>query len=159
VVLFVSECGLEQLEKVADLNIVVQNIHANEFPEIFKSNIEKNGVMDEFRKVMSDSSQYLYVACDEGGEVLGYASAQYYERDESNLVYGAKVLCLNHICVHPKAGRKGTGGALVEQIESLGRSLSIDMLVLDVWCFNNVANEFFIKNGFEGYSNKMWKRY
>ena len=158
-VLFVSECGIEHLEEVVELNIVVQDIHAEKFPEIFKSDVSRTGVMDDFREVISDSSQYLFVACDEVGSVLGYVWAQYYERGESNLSYGAKVLCLNHICVNPEKGRKGTGGALVEHLEKLGKSLSIDMLLLDVWCFNNVANDFFVKVGFRGYCNRMWKRY
>lgn len=154
-----SECSLEQLKEVADLNIVVQSIHAREFPNIFKSNVDKSKIIEDFSEVISDNSQYLFVACDESDSVLGYAWAQYYERGESNLVYGAKVLYLNHICVQPNLVGKGIGSALVEHVESLGKSLGIDMLVLEVWCFNDVANEFFLKEGFEGYSNKMWKRY
>lgn len=156
--MLITGCKPEHLESICDLNLLIQRLHATEHPDIFKSKVDKPALLDDFKKVLADSGQYLLVALGANEEVLGYVWAQYYERSETPLIFGAKVLHINHICVRPENKRKGIGHHLSQKINQLSKTLCVDVITLDVWCFNNAAEEFFSKEGFNSYSNNMWKR-
>ncbi len=152
----IAECTHHQLPEVAHLNRVVQSLHAHAHPDLFKSEIALDDLVQEFAALLLEPNHRIFIALH-AERVVGYAWCFYHERAEKILTPAGASLIVNHICVAPEFAHKGVGSQLLQRVEQWARALGVTRVSLDVWAFNESAAQFFLKTGYETYNIKMWK--
>jgi len=138
------------------LNAEVQEMHSKKYPLIFKYPIDSSLVKDDFITKLANKHHLIYVAL-KGQMVVGYIWAQYIERAESALTYSAKKIKIHHIAVSKQERGEGIGDMLMGSINIEAQKRTVQHIALDVWCFNNKAESFFKKSGYEVFNINMWK--
>jgi len=145
------------IDELVRLNALVQEIHSERYPGIFKYPIDFQSVKEEFQSNISNEDHFIYIALA-NNDVVGYIWAQHMKRPESALAYAARKMYIHHISVSKSQRRCSIGKLLIERIEKEANSLNVDYIALDVWCFNQGAESFFKGAGYEPFNINMWKR-
>jgi len=91
-------------------------------------------------------------------EPVGYAYAQVRRHPETSLRYAFDELYLHHLSVQPHRRGHGIGGALLAAVREAADERGIRQVALDVWSFNERAQNFFRRHGFEAYNERLWLR-
>ena len=60
--------------------------------------------------------------------------------------------------VRPSLRGRGIGGALLGAVRQAAEDRDIRQVALDVWSFNERAEAFFRRHGFEAYNERLWLR-
>ncbi len=151
-----KRCASEHLVEVASLNMEVQRLHAERHPELFKSKVNEEALIQMFSTQLQDENQHIQVATH-NQKVIGYIWSELIEREESLLTHSIKRLKIHHISVAEEYRNTGAGRILMEATEDLAGKLSVTEIVLDVWCFNDSAINFFSLQNFKAFNVNMWK--
>lgn len=138
---------------LAELNIVVQQMHHDVAPEWFKPP-ELPAIIDFFRETLRSDALRTFVAEVDGG-VRGYALARIQQRPETPLTYGGLVVELDQISVDPAYRGMGLGRQLIDEVRSLATDVGATRLQLSVWEFNRHAREVFERAGFSATMTRM----
>lgn len=144
-------------ETVASLNRIVQQIHADAHPDIFKPVSEGFLTTEQVEVWLADPKKMIYLG-EEGGEPIGYLFLEIMDHPETVHSYAQKSIHIHHLSVNPGCRRKGYGAQLIGKTEEVARELSIDRITLSVWQFNERAQRFFSSQGFLPYNIRMWKK-
>jgi len=147
----------QHIPRLAELNLLVQQLHADKYPEIFKYPVQTSVLKDEFTSLINKPDYFIFVALD-GIEVVGYVLVQYFKRPDSLLIYGGDKLYIHHVSVAENSRNIGIGSKLFERVEKLAQESGVKDVALDVWSFNNKAKSFFKAYGFQTYNEKMLLR-
>ena len=142
---------------VASLNADVQAIHAQALPQRFKSPSPDAFSPEHAASLISDPDNLVYLAILDG-EPVGYAYAEIAHRPETPFNYAFSMIHLHHISVRPQARRCGVGRALLASVRAEAEKAGIDLITLDVYMFNEAAREFFRREGFSPYVERMWNK-
>ena len=138
---------------LAELNVVVQQMHHEVAPEWFKPP-EMAATIDYFREELLSDAVRTFVA-EVDGAVRGYALARLQQRRETALTYGGLVVEIDQISVDPAYRRRGLGRQLIDQVTSLASDVGASRLQLTVWEFNRHAREVFERAGFAATTIRM----
>ena len=139
------------------LNVPVQKIHAEAYPQIFKQPPSPSFAVPFMQRQLIDLYNVFFIA-DLEEVAIGYIFARIVERSENLLMYAWKYIYIEHISIDPQYQRRGYGQRLLEEIARFAKEKGIDTIALDVWAFNQQSLSFFEKNGFEPYNHKLWKQ-
>lgn len=142
------------LPRIADLSQILQGIHADAMPELFKPPTDSNLFCSWFSEKFGDSQAWIVVA-EVSGKVVGYIYAQEEEKKDSWVSRNRKAFYLHHIVVEPKHENQGIGHALMTALIQEAKARDLNHFELDVWNFNRKAQRFFKDYGFEPISLKM----
>jgi ribosomal protein S18 acetylase RimI-like enzyme len=137
----------DDLPALVRLNAMVQKLHAQHMPTYFKNPSRRNRRDTWFAKVLSDPQASLVVA-ESGGAVIGYFYAQEASRSKSWLVRPSRFFMLEHLAVEPSHRCKGVGRALMNRFFVEARKRRLRRAELVQWSFNEEAENFFGKCGF-----------
>ena len=131
---------------IAQLNVEVQNLHAQLHPALFKPHniVEIEKALAAF---LSDPNCKTYLA-HFNGIPIGYALFFIREINENAFHYQLKSLYIDQIAVLSKYQQTGAGKLLLEQAELLAKANGIQRIELDHWSSNTVAAAYFRKRGF-----------
>lgn len=140
---------------IADLNVVVQDLHYKAHPEHFTPT-DSGAVVAMFSRLLANPNVWGFVAEDASG-AIGYALAVRHERRASPLTRATVFLELDQIAVLPNRERKGAGSALAGAVLQLAVDLEIPRVELSVWEFNARAQRFFTSLGFAPTQRRMTK--
>ncbi len=138
------------------LNLDVQRLHAEHYPNIFKMPESDDFAVSFFNEMLADPAVTIFIAEDDE-EPVGYILCKLIERPENPFTFAARTLLIDQISVRPTARGKGVGAALMQQAESLARQLGVQRIHLDSWDFNLNAHEFFEHMGFQKFNFRFWK--
>ena len=153
----VIKATLEELPDIVLLNAIVQKMHHQAHPDIFKPVGDESGVERLFERILEQENNHVFMAYLANAPV-GYAWAAVEARPDFALKHGRKQVYIHQIAVHERYRKQGIGRALFQTIEDLAEQQGITHLELDSWAFNTDAHAFFEKLGFETYNIKMWKK-
>ena len=153
----ISPAEPRHLNELIILNGVIQEIHAREYPGIFKFPIDENAVKNDFLAAIESNDHLVFVA-EIDQDVVAYIWAQHIKRPESSLVYSASKIIIHHVCVAPDFRRSNIGCELMKRIENEADALNADHIALDVWSFNEGAVRFFEQSGYKPFNVNLWKR-
>jgi diamine N-acetyltransferase len=141
---------------LAQLNEEVQRLHHVMRPDIFKAwNAES--ITEAFDKMLNSTAFLAYVAYFEG-RAVGYVLLRLSGSAENAFSYALRFIYLDQILVMEEFRGKGIGKALLRQVYDLARQEGIHLVRLDHWTDNAGAKEFFGKNGFRYYNERMEMR-
>jgi ribosomal protein S18 acetylase RimI-like enzyme len=137
------ESDLEDIKRL--LNEVL-NVHALIRPDLFKANTRKYTDKELLDIIKDDNSPILVY---EGGhKILGHAFLKIEENKETNNMYASKTLYIDDICVDSSCRGKHIGSLLLDYIKEYAIKIKCNYITLNVWEGNNIALEFYKKNGF-----------
>ena len=148
---------MQDAQILSALNVNVQKIHADAYPQLFKQPLSPSYVVPFMQRQLIDPSNLFYIASLDGVDI-GYIFARIVERPENLMMYAWKYIYIEHISIDPQYQRKGYGQQLLEEVYRFAKGKGIHTIALDVWGFNRQSQFFFEKNGFEPYNHKLWKQ-
>jgi diamine N-acetyltransferase len=137
------------------LNVVVQKIHADAQPHIFKQPADDTFAVEFMLEQLADPASHLFIAAL-NGEGIGYILARIVVRPENQFMVGWQHLYIDQIAVKPAYQRTGCGQRLLAEVLALAAENEIDTIALDVWSFNQQAQSFFKKQGFTPFNERLW---
>lgn len=143
-------------ELIARLNKPIHELHASLYPEYFTEyNFE--AIRDSFEKlVQGDSSIFLLL--EDANEPLGYAWVELRNYPQTAFTKTRRALFVHQLGIVHEQKRRGYGAALMDYIYNLAREQSIETVELDYWVNNEIAKNFYSKQGFTGYREFVYRR-
>lgn len=133
-------------DKVIHLLQQVLELHAAIRPDIYISGTTKY-TAQELTEIFLDDKRPVYVATDEGDEVLGYVFCMIKEPVPSNNIVPYKSMYIDDLCVDDTARGKGVGKALYLYAVEEARHLGCRDITLNVWEGNDAAKAFYERMG------------
>lgn len=143
----------EELKRVNELRKIVNEVHCNGRPDIFKGGFCKE--LEEFIYTLweANNSDVIVVIRDE--KICGYACVDYVDKPESPYNLARRFYHINEFGVDEKYRRQGVATELFNFIKKEASSRDFDKIELDMWEFNESALKFYESVGFVTYRRFM----
>ena len=141
---------------LAKLNEEIQTFHHGIQPGIFKP-YDKEAITDFFKKTLDKDNAVAYVANDNGSPI-GYVLLFKINLEDNAFQYARNFVLIDQILVLKNHQGKGIGKVLLDTAISFAKENNIDLVEINHWTLNNAARNFFAKNKFEYYNEKMWRK-
>jgi ribosomal protein S18 acetylase RimI-like enzyme len=151
----VRRASVADSELVSALNSDVQAVHAVALPSRFKPPPLGSLPEADVATLLAKAETTVFLAYLDGTPA-GYAYAEVVRRAETPLTYSYDMIHIHHISVRSNHRRLGVGSALLSAVRALGTDLSISLITLEVWSFNEAARAFFRRHGFDLYIERLW---
>lgn len=145
----------DDIGQIVRLNLIVQKLHSNLYPNLFKKEVNTDELSDLYLKLIADENQYFFVTELEE-DITGYCWTEFSLKNESPITHSISKLYIHQVCVDEKFRGKGLGKTLVNEIKNLASNLNVNHIGVDSWSFNSNAVNFFQSQGFTPYNEKMW---
>jgi diamine N-acetyltransferase len=151
----IRQATSDDIEAITDLCSMVQNQHAQEQPDIFKTAV-LGELKTEILNTMEQGKR-LYFVCEENKVIVGYILVEVRRRPETPYTLKDDYLQVDQICVSPQHRHRGHAKALFDYCQRFAVENGLRRVQLDVWASNETAQEVFRKNQFEPFMFRMWK--
>lgn len=142
---------------LSSLAMSTQISYANNRPDYFKLPEHKLFAESYFNQLLDTPDVYLFVA-EEDQQLYGYIFSHVVKEEENPYNLAPMRMHIEQIAVYAHLQGQGCGEALIRQVMKLARQLDIHYLSADIWRFNQQANHFFVKHGFETVYLHMWRK-
>ena len=136
----------DELERVNELRRVVNDLHVQGRPDIFRPGFSRELRQRVYDVFDSEDSDVVVAALD--GRIAGFATVQYIRRPESAYNLARSFYHVEEFCVDPDCRRQGVATALVEFMRQDARAKGFRRIELDAWAFNEGALAFYQRVGF-----------
>ena len=140
---------------LAGLNKDVQQIHADAYPSLFKQPDNFAEIVADFHtRILADEDGFvLIIEADQ--QAVGYIYARVVTRPENAYIYVQKLMHVDVISIKPAYQNKGYGQKLMQAVRDEAVAQGIYRVVLDTYAFNENAQQFYAKMGFERFKIQM----
>jgi ribosomal protein S18 acetylase RimI-like enzyme len=132
-------------------------LHVLNVPDIFQTADTPGGSREYFREYLANPSSAVFVA-EEDGHMVGYVKVATKDAPNFPIFLPKRILFVSDIEVDKKYARSGIGRALMEKATEWGKAKNCFELQLDVHAFNEVAQSFYRKLGFEVIVQRLAKK-
>lgn len=139
---------------IAELNAVVQSLHADAHPQHFQK-ADKEKLAQHARHCLSQDGNFAFLAFTLNNAV-GYVQGELCQRNSNAFHKAHGGVYVHQIGVAQEMRGQGIGTALLDRTCQLGREHGVDRLALDVWRFNEPARRFFERYGLRTYNERRW---
>jgi ribosomal protein S18 acetylase RimI-like enzyme len=129
------------INAIVIINLIVQELHSEAHPIIFKKDVEKIQLQAFFEKILEKSNHIIFLSYMSESPV-GYMWAQVRNSSDSPHIYAQKSVYIHQLGVVKKYRRKGVASNLVDRAKELANEVYADFIQLDTWAFNDVAQQF-----------------
>ena len=143
----------EELERVNELRRMVNELHAENRPDIFLPGFCE-GLQQHIYQVFDTSDSDVVVACKDG-IICGFAIVEYIDRPQSPYMYARRFYHIQEFGVDAAFRRCGVATALIDFCRSEAKRMQFERMELDVWAFNADAIKFYEAMGFQTYRSYM----
>lgn len=141
------------LDVIAELNQVVQSVHAELYPDDFRTTVEAGGLKALLTPRLAN------IAIAEIDHVpVGYIWFEIQTRPANPFSPTLRRLYVHHLSVLPDFRRHGVAGALMSHAEAFAEGEDIDEIALSHWVDNAGARQFFAAQGFAPYQVYLRKK-
>jgi diamine N-acetyltransferase len=134
------------LDTLAQLNQVVQSVHAGLYPDDFHATVDADGLKSLLGPRLADIA-----IAEVDGRPVGYIWFEEQTRTANAFSPPSRCLFVHHLSVLPDARRRGVAGALLAHAEAHAEGEDIDEIALSHWAANVRAQQFFAARGFAPY--------
>ncbi|MBQ7919848.1 MAG: GNAT family N-acetyltransferase [Lachnospiraceae bacterium] len=143
----------EDLARVNELREVVNDVHTEGRPDIFKP-----GFCDELRdyiyEIWEAENKDIIVA-ERDGVICGFACVHFVDKPESPYINARKFYDIEEFCVDEAFRRQGVATELIDFIKEDAKRRGMKRLELNMWEFNQGALAFYESVGFKTYRRYM----
>lgn len=143
----------EELARVNEMREMVNALHSQGRPDIFRG--EFCGELREqvFRQYEAENADVIVALA--GDTVCGFAIAQYIDKPESQYMCARRFYHIEEFGVDAQYRRKGVATALINFCREEAERMRFPRIELDVWSFNEGAEQFYESVGFKTYRRYM----
>ncbi|MBO5144267.1 MAG: GNAT family N-acetyltransferase [Lachnospiraceae bacterium] len=144
---------IEDLERVNELRKIVNDVHVEGRPDIFKA-----GFHDELRDFIYDiwdTENKDIIVAERNGVICGFACVQYVSKPESPFMNARTFYDVDEFGVDTAFRRQGVATELIAFIREDAKKRGIDRIELNMWEFNQGALAFYESVGFQTYRRYM----
>ncbi|MBO5030451.1 MAG: GNAT family N-acetyltransferase [Lachnospiraceae bacterium] len=144
---------IEDLERVNELRKIVNDVHVEGRPDIFKA-----GFHDELRDFIYDiwdTENKDIIVAERNGVICGFACVQYVSKPESPFMNARTFYDVDEFGVDTAFRRQGVATELIAFIKEDAKKRGIDRIELNMWEFNQGALAFYESVGFQTYRRYM----
>lgn len=152
--MIIRRAKAKDIDRMIDLLQQVLEIHAEIRPDIFISGSTKYK-RDELVEMIQDEQKPIYVATDDGDNLIGYAFCQIKDYPASNNTHPFRSLYIDDLCVDETCRGQHIGEALFEHMKAEAKRLDCYEVGLNVWAGNTKAEKFYEKMGMKPRSTQM----
>lgn len=145
--------GVEDVERLAELNAVVHGPHAEQRPDYFRPPGSAE-LPDWYRARLAEPGTRCLLAL-RGDRAVAYLLAFLRERPANAFCEPWSWMEIDQIAVEPGARNAGVARALFEAACEHARAAGAHALELNVWCFNTEAQAVFESFGFRPRALRM----
>ncbi len=139
-------CKTESWEEIAPLMKILQTMHADARPDIYRP-FDEAAAKAEFLSAVRRKED-LFLAARIGEETAGYLHLTVHHCPTGIQHQGRKILRIEELGVFPKFRRQGIGSGLIEEARKIAVKENCGSMELCVWNFNEEAYRFYKKQGF-----------
>ena len=143
----------KDVDRLQDLLLSVQNLHANGRPDVFVYGTRKYSdkhVLD----IMKGENSPIYVG-EIDGEVMAYAFCEIKISEGTQNLKPLKTFYIDDLCVDEKFRGKGYGSKIYEFVKDQAKKKGCYHLTLNVWHLNESAVRFYQKLGMKPLKSTM----
>lgn len=143
----------EDLERVNELRKIVNDVHVEGRPDIFKA-----GSHDELRDFIYeiwDTENKDIIVAERNSVICGFACVQYVSKPESPFMNARTFYDVDEFGVDTAFRRQGVATELIAFIREDAKKRGIDRIELNMWEFNQSALAFYESVGFQTYRRYM----
>ena len=137
----------DDIDPLVALNGLVQDLHADLSPQIFRRDWDRAELAQFWRAKLSEDSGRVLIA-RAGAEVIGYMWMELQSRDADPLRHERRRIYVHHICVTTAWRGRGIGSRLLAAADDFAREMGASSVLLDVWHENIVGRKAFERTGF-----------
>lgn len=142
-----------ELDRVNELRRMVSELHADGRPDIFRHGFCPELQNHIYSVFDSDKSDVIVAVADD--VICGFAIVEYIDKPESPYMNSRRFLHIMEFGVDGNYRRLGAASAMVDFCRAVAREKNFDRIELDVWEFNESAELFYEKMGFQTYRRYM----
>lgn len=143
----------EELERVNELRKIVNEVHCNGRPDIFKDGFCKE--LQDFIYTLWESDNSDVIVALRDNKIFGFACVDYVEKSESPYNLARRFYHINEFGVDEKYRRQGVATELFDFIKKEATAKKFDKIELDMWEFNDDALKFYESVGLVTYRRFM----
>ena len=114
--------GSEEAGRLVPLNRIVQSLHAERRPDIFRQLTESHSVANLFADLLSQPGYFAFVAVSDEGRDVGYVLCELLDTASDALTHARRRGVLHHVAVSTDMRRQGVGLELVRAAKREFRS-------------------------------------
>lgn len=140
---------------IRDLFKLVDGVHHNALPSLFRSPTEIGRDEGFLVGWLADKAGRLWVA-EENGRVVALTFAKYYEKTTHPFLHPHSEIYIHEMVVAKDYQGRGVAQMLMGKVVDWAKDKGVDRLRLQVFEFNQRAQAFYAKQGFETSSRHMW---
>ena len=153
-----SDCVVRYAERselcrINELRAMVNELHVNGRPDIFRSGFTDELKSYLYQKFDSESSDVIAALID--GKLCGFAIVEYIDRPASPYRLPQRFCTIDELGVDADFRRRGAGRALVDFCRVEARRKGFERIELNMWEFNKAALSFYESVGFRTYRRYM----
>lgn len=142
-----------ELERINELRSMVNDLHVNGRPDIFRPGFTYELQRYIYQKLDSESSDVIAALID--GEICGFAMVEYIDRPASPYRLPQRSVVIDELGVDAAYRRRGVASALVAFCRQEARRKGYERIELNMWEFNESALRFYEAVGFRTYRRYM----
>jgi ribosomal protein S18 acetylase RimI-like enzyme len=150
----IRRASLFDARLLAGLNMTVQQLHAENRPEIFKPPLVSDELVNWYEEMLSQTENHVFIG-EVNGEAVGYLCAKVVHRPENPFTYALHVIYVEEISVNEEYQGRGCGKQLMQAAYELAQVENIRRIMLNVWNFNSQAISFYKSLGFQVCHERM----
>jgi ribosomal protein S18 acetylase RimI-like enzyme len=151
----IRKATLEDAGLLANLNVPIHRIHSDALPQIFRPITANDpGIIAFFTSMLQSPDDTIHILEVEGVPA-GYVHTRIIRNQTNPFAHAHQALRVDAISVSPEFQGQGYGKELMEIAKEQAKTLDIQRIVLDVWAFNEQAQEFYASLGFETYRYQL----
>jgi len=149
----IRKATFDDIEQIKPLFIELQNIHSDNYPDIFKhiDTISHDYLIEEIK-----TYSYYYVAII-NDLIIGYLKGINRVVNETYIIKKRNMLTLVDLIILKEYRKKGIAHKMLEYIEDLAIANGIESIEIPVYEFNKEAISFYNKNGYKKYVEREVK--
>ncbi len=137
----------DDIDDLVALNGLVQDLHAELSPQIFRRDWNPAELSSFWRGKVSEPDARVLIART-ATDIIGYIWMELQARDADPLRHERRRVYVHHICVSPEWRGRGVGTRLLSAADGFARDTGASSVLLDVWHENIVGRKAFERTGF-----------
>lgn len=143
----------EELERINEIRKMVNDVHVDGRPDIFKGGFEEN-LRDYIYEIWKAENKDIIVA-ERDGVICGFACIQIVDKPENPFMNARRYVDVDEFGVDEKFRRQGVATEMIEFIREDAGKWGINRVELNMWEFNEGALAFYESVGFRTYRRYM----
>jgi len=155
--LAVRKATVGDYNSFCDLIDVVDSLHRENLPHIFKKTDDPVRKLDYFTGLISDENAGLFVAETEG-IIVGFVHALVKDAPDIPIFVPRYFTVVDNIVVKPGFQNHGIGELLMDKMQVWSIAKGATSIELNVYEFNSNAISFYARCGYKTLSRKMNKK-